>query len=407
MRTRSDEFDLAAELLALRPSPRAEFTAELDANLAAGFAKGKGGGDCARRFGLAQALRGISPRRLALPAAATTVAALVIATALIAVGQEGSSSSPRRIAAGANEPSRGTHDFSLLPKEASPAAAPPASESTSGGARTGSSAGFELSVAPPTAQNASASLHRHVERGAELVLRTAPSEIDASAQEVFAAVHAAHGIVLSSSIRGGSGRAHGSTADPHASFQLLIPSAHLSDTLASLSRIADVSARHESTLDITAPTISAGEQLDDAQARIDSLLAQLAGAESEAERATVEAELRSARRQATALRSNLDRLHQRAHFAQVSLRIESDHAIGSSSGPWGIDDAFGDAGHILSTAAAVAVIGIALIAPLAAIGLLAWLAHRAWVRRRRESALGRSAVEVWSATRVKPLPRAG
>lgn len=385
----SGNFDLAAELRALRPTPRSEFTAELDANLATRFAKGNDGGDRARRFGLAQALRGISPRRLVLPAAVAAFAAIVIATVLISVGQDGPS--PRQIAAGGNRASHGATNPSMALREASPtAASPPPGGSTlsSGGvAKVESTAGYEYSAAPPTAREALASGHRNVERGAQLVLRTAPSEVDADAQEVFAAVHAAHGIVLSSSIRGGTGQGHGNTADPSASFQLLIPSARLSDTLASLSRIADVGARHESTLDITAPTIGAGERLDDAQARVDSLLAQLAGAESEGERATVEVELQSARRQAAALRSNLERLRQRAHFAHVSLRIESGQAAQSGSGAWGIDDAFGDAGGILSTAAGVVVIGLALIAPLALIVLLAWLGNRTWVRHRRESAL--------------------
>lgn len=386
----SGNFDLAEELRALRPSPRSEFTAELDANLATGFAKGNGGGDRARRFGLAQALRGISPRRLALPAAAAAFAAIVIATVLISVGQDGPS--PRRIAAGGNKASHGATESSMALREASPTAASPLSGgstlSSGGVARGESTAGYEYSVAPPTAQEALASGHRNVERGAELVLRTAPSEVDADVQEVFAAVHAAHGIVLSSSIHGGTGQGHDNAGEPSANFQLLIPTAHLSDTLASLSRIADVSARHESTLDITAPTIGAGERLDDAQARVDGLLAQLAGAESEGERATVEVELRSARRQAAALRSNLERLRQRAHFAHVSLRIESSQTARSGSGLWGIDDAFGDAGHILSTAAGVAVIGLVFIAPFAVVVLLAWLANRAWVRHRRERALG-------------------
>jgi hypothetical protein len=91
-------------------------------------------------------------------------------------------------------------------------------------------------------------------------------------------VHAAKGIVLNSSIHDWTASAGNRAGEARAGFELLIPTARFGDTLASLARIADVRSRHESTLDITAPTIGVAERLDDAEARIDSLLAQLAGA---------------------------------------------------------------------------------------------------------------------------------
>ena len=117
------------------------------------------------------------------------------------------------------------------------------------------------------------------------------------------------------------------------------------------------------------------------------LLAQLAGAEVESERDAIEAELRGERRHAAHLRSQVARLHQRADFSRVSLRIEAGPSSGTSGGGWGIGDAWGDAGHILGIAAGVTVIGLAVVAPLALIVLLAWLAHHLWLRTRRERAL--------------------
>jgi hypothetical protein len=389
MRTRSDEFDLGAELEKLRPTPRTDFTAELDARVAAGFVKGDR--DRLHRVSrFAHALRGISPRRLVLPAVALAFAAITISTVLIAVGQGGSGSAPRKIAAGSDKaPHSGDEHFRSPP---APTAGPsPDASHLSGGAASagsGSTAGFEYSAAPPTSEAASGFSHRDVERAAELILRSAPGEVDANAQEVFAAVHAAHGIVLSSSIHGGIGQKRENAGGPSANFQLLVPTVRLSDTLASLSRIADVSARHESTLDITAPIVRTGDRLKDSEATIDGLLGQLASAESDGERAIVERQLRRERRNAAALRSHAEHLRQRGHFAHVSLRIESDRTAQSGSGSWGIDDAFDDAGHILSTAAGVAVIGLAAIGPLALIALLAWLGNRAWVRHRRERVLG-------------------
>jgi hypothetical protein len=96
--------------------------------------------------------------------------------------------------------------------------------------------------------------------------------------------------------------------------------------------------------------------------------------------------LRGERRHAARLRSRVARLHQRTDFSRVSLRIETG-ASASPGGAWGVDEALGDAGHILGIAAGVTVIGLAVIAPLALLCLLAWLAHRLWLRTRREHAL--------------------
>jgi hypothetical protein len=224
---------------------------------------------------------------------------------------------------------------------------------------------------------------RDVERSAEMVLGAEPDEIAGDAAEVFDAVHAANGIVLSSSITGGA------AGDAGARFDLLIPAAKLSDALADFSAIDGVVSRHEATDDITAPTVRTGEQLRDSRATIDGLLVQLAGADSDEERAAVEAELQAERRHAAALRSQAAELGRRANLSRVSLRIETGAgatAPDEDSG-WGIGDALDDAGHILGIAAGITVIAHAILAPLALILLLAWFFRRAWLRRARTRAL--------------------
>ncbi|HUC06507.1 MAG TPA: DUF4349 domain-containing protein, partial [Solirubrobacterales bacterium] len=188
----------------------------------------------------------------------------------------------------------------------------------------------------------------------------------------------ADGIVLHSSTSSGS--------NAGARFALLIPSAQLGDALAALSSIDEVSSRHEATDDITAPTVSAREELQDSRARIDTLLAQLSAAETETEAEAVEAELRGERRHAAELRGRLARLDRRTTYSRVSVRIASDPSA-DTGGAWGFDDAVGDAGRILAVAAAVTLVGLAIAAPFALIAFLAWLAHRLWLRTRRERAL--------------------
>jgi Domain of unknown function (DUF4349) len=393
MKTHRDDFDLTAELRALRPSPSATFADELDARVAAGFAKEE-----RSRKGpfsaIARAIREASLRRLVLPAGATALAALAIATAVVAVEQgrdSGSSGESALLSLNAekNPPAGGGEDTHFSDTPSTPSGGGPFSGRTAGGAgevSAGSSAGYQSGLTPQALVGAG---RRKVERDAELVLRSEPGEIGENANEVFVVVHTNRGIVLNSSIRDWTANAGNRAAEARANFQLLIPTSRLNDTLASLSRIADVRSRLESTLDITAPTVGVTEQLSDAEARIDSLLAQLAEAGSDEERAAVESELGRERRHAAALGAQLDRLRQRSHFARVSLRIESGQSgTDSGSGTWGVGDAVDDAGRILTIGAGVALIGIAVLAPLALIALLAWWANRAWMRRRGERALG-------------------
>ncbi|HEY3435903.1 MAG TPA: DUF4349 domain-containing protein, partial [Solirubrobacterales bacterium] len=174
-----------------------------------------------------------------------------------------------------------------------------------------------------------------------------------------------------------------------ARFELLLPSDDLGNALAALSAIDEVRSRHEATTDITAPTVDTAELLRDSQARIDSLLSQLEAAETEGEREAVETELRQERRHRARLRSSLQHLEHRASYSRVLLVIETgtEEESGTGGGTWGVDDALGDAGQILAVAAAVTVVGLAIVGPIALLALLAWLTHRAWVRRERRRVL--------------------
>jgi len=224
--------------------------------------------------------------------------------------------------------------------------------------------------------------HRAVERSAELVLAANPDDLGDDSSEVFEAVHAHDGIVMRSSTR------EGKPGEAAARFELLIPSAKLGDALAALSAIDEVRSRHEATDDITAPTVATGELLQDSKARVDSLLAQLEAAETESEREAVEAELAGERRHRARLRAQLQHLERRADYSRVLVRIETGASEESSGGgTWGVGDALDDAGKILAVAVAVTVVALAILGPIALIALLAWLTHRAWVRRERRRVL--------------------
>jgi hypothetical protein len=368
--------DLATELRALRPQPAPEFVTKLDARVAAGFEDGD-----ARANAFDRLLTWLRPtrRRLLTASAAGGIAAVALATVVVAIGLNGDGQTRLLIdsePSGTAAESKSTHDSGVQFSDTPPIATPE---------RAGGASSTQSSTAPP-AQNgpyAAQARDREVERSASIVLSTEPSEVRRASGEIFAAIHAVDGIVLRSSIEDGS-------EGGGASFELLVPSGRLGDALASFSEIAEVASRQESTADVTARTVGLEERLQDAQATVDSLLAQLAAAETEAERAAAEAELRAERRHVAALRSQLSDLRRRTNFAHVSLRITTSESGSPSSdedGSWGVGSALDDAGRILDVAAGVALVGLAVLAPIALIVLLARLARRRWLNASRQRAL--------------------
>ncbi len=382
---RSSEYeDVAVALAEVRPVPRADFASELDELVAAGFPRpSRFGGP--RLATIAARLRAPSPRRLLLTTSSTALAAIAIATVIVASNE--SASGPVALDRRPHQ----THFSEPNPTTSS------GSVPSSGAAVQGASAGVERSgessdsavqdtFSEPPDSNAIYGLsflgragHRDIERSAEIGLRADRADVADDSAKVFSAVHNARGIVLHSTTTAGRNAA--------AHFDLLIPSVRLGDALAAFSAIDEVRSRYEATDDITAPTVALGEQVQDSRARIDGLLSQLAAAETESERTAIEAQLQGERHQAAQLRSRLTRLHQRVDFSRVSLRIETGGSSTEPGGTWGIGDAWGDAGHILGIAAGVTIVGLALLGPLALICLLAWLGRRAWLQRARDRAL--------------------
>lgn len=381
MQPLSDQ-ELATELRAQRPSPEPEFATELDARVAAGFAD-----DGGRAGAFDRLLAWLRPtrRRLLTASAAGAVAAVAIATVVIAVGENRTEIQDTSVSSGAGssqtgaegaEPHHGGVQFSDVP---------PIVGSPDGNSASGDATATQMRAEPSSAPGpyASQTRDRAVERAASIVLLAEPGEVRRASTDVFSAVNAAGGIVLSSSIEDGA-----DAGDAH--FELLIPSGKLGDALASFSEIAEVASRQDSTTDVTARTVSLGERLQDGKATVDSLLAQLAAADSEAERAAAEAELRAERRHVASLRAQLNDLQRRTNFAHVSLRISTDDsaAPAGDDGSWGVGAALDDAGRFLEIAAGVALLGLAVLAPFALLALLAWLARRRWLAASRHRALG-------------------
>jgi hypothetical protein len=389
---------LIADLRALRPAPRPRFAAQLDERAAAGFPRRsrlspKSPPD------LLSAMRNKGParaRRLLLPAGGVAVAAIAVAVALVAMNQTEPSNSrlalpnragvPKHQSAVQNFDQSGRYGEGAESLGASAQARANAGSAHAGSAsaKAGEAEVIPFSRATTSSYNASRNLHRRdVERSAEITLGAEPEDVAGDAAKVFEAVHANDGIVIRSSTR------EGEVGEAGASFELLIPSARLGDALAAFSAIDEVRSRHDATADITHPTVTIAELLRESRARIDGLLRRLGEAETEGEREAIEAGLRQERRHAARLAVQLDHLHRRADFSRVFLQIETgDPKESTGGGAWDIDDALHDAGQVLAVAAALSVVVLAILGPIVLTALLAWLTHRAWVRRERRRVLG-------------------
>ena len=374
------EAEFGAELKQLRAEPRPEFAADLDARAAAGF--GGGRASAARKLGQAwDRFRSAPLRRQLMPAAASGLVAVVAATAIVASRGGNDETTIQTVA----QPSAGG---AAATQEALPA--PSVEEQAgrldeaapSGGA--GALAEKQATGSDDTGPFASGERHRFKETSAQLTLGTEAEQVQQVADDVFGVVGRYDGIVLSSSVQDGP------EGDAGATFEILIPGPRLSDALGDLSQIAEVRSRQESSLDITAPVVTVGEHLRDARAEVEGLLKQLANADTDEERASVEQQLRFQRSRVAALRARLSSLHRRANLSRVSLEVVTGDAAtfpGTVDDEWTLGDALHDAGRILAVAAGVTLIGLAVLAPIALLALMAWLIGRSWIRQSRERAL--------------------
>ncbi|MGZ8666357.1 MAG: DUF4349 domain-containing protein, partial [Solirubrobacterales bacterium] len=345
----------------------------------------------AGRFGgLPSWLGAVPPRRMLLGGAAGAFATVLIATAVVSIGGSGT---------GEVSDSDLPSDRLLSPSQATPGGS--AQDSAGAAGATGHSADTEfqdragIEAAParpapaapspsPSGPFASQQSRRAVERSARLVLGTDPEGVRPAADRVFATVGRYDGIVLRSSIRDGA------SGEAGADFSLLIPSDRLGAALTDLSSIAEVRSREETAQDITAPTVTVSDHLREARAEVEGLLEQLAGADSDSERAAIKEQLRFHQRRVATLRASLNDLRRRANFSRVSVQLlTGDAAVFPAAGEdrWTIGDAAADAVRILAIAAGVTLVGLAALGPIALLALLAWLGRRAWVRAGRERAL--------------------
>jgi hypothetical protein len=362
--------ELALLLAAERPQSSDRFAREMDARVERRFSRPEAvapaGGTPAR------------PRRRRLWTLApvwgggAVAAAIAIAIVLSSGGSgsptatEDSAAPPRAIAGAAT---------------ASTAAPTPAHGAVASSAS--SAPAQQLSKAPtpngPTPPNAG----RKIIQSSQLGLLTPSRRIDTVAQELFNVVGAEGGFVNRSSVTAGT------TPAAYAQFELSIPSGNLSQTMAQLSRLryASVASRTDNTQDVNNQYVGDQRALAQAQALRTALLKQLANAVTQQQIDSLGAQLRDANRQIASDEAAVRALNHAIDYSQVNVTIDPATPVPVAHKGFTIGKAAHDAGHVLTVAAGVALIALAVIVPLSLLVALGWWVISAVQRRRREQAL--------------------
>lgn len=364
-------------LVELRPVPEAEWADELDRKVARGF--GESVPESARprkeRWWRREWLR---------PLAVTAACGIVIVTVVALPGSGGDD----QVAGGGSVAAPETV-VSDTDGGAGSAGATSGEAERPGNVAGDEAAGSTGSVAGPGFSSPTVpGERRRVEYLASITLTAPPERIARVGDEVLRVTDRLGGYVANSSIsssdEGGGG-----------AYELKVPVDKLDDAMAELSKLAHVSSRSQNTQDITGSFRSARSQLREARTERESLLRQLALADTPNETASIRRRLDLVAGQIGNAKAALARVQRRANYATVSVNLTSDAdapgAGDDDDGTWTPGDAIDDAGRILEVAAGVLVIVLAAALPIALVVVLGGLAARAVVRRRRERALDAAA----------------
>ena len=257
--------------------------------------------------------------------------------------------------------------------------------SASGGAGGGAESSGGSMAAPETStdrsggglRSADARRQRAVERSAELTLSAPRRSLDRVASRVPDVAADLGGYVARSSVSSEGG----------GDFRLRVPTRQLDEAIQRLSRLGRVRNVSRNSLDITSTVVSRRARLTDARTERESLLRQLAEADTVNETESIRARLAIVSREIAAARNSLHRVRNRANFADLSITLVPASGDDQDEGAWTPGDAFDDALRVLEVVAGIAVMALAIVLPLLAVWLLAWLARRAVTRHRRERSL--------------------
>ena len=410
--------ELGALLTAERPEVDTEFARKLDEWAAAGFPRGSrpsaqpqsapaGGGGREGMRGLFDRLSAVPPRRILAPVAAFACLAVVASVSVSQVstdsgndpanstiatedtdssaavlGEAESAQSPAAEAAPGEGRAGAAQDTPEAPEaDAAPSPAAPEAVQSDGGAPIG---GSGAGATPPPPLTGTGAGEREIAQDVNLELSTEPEELRDVADGVLEVTDRHNGFVVSSNVSS-SAATDGVGASGTARFELQIPALQLQATISELSELAHVSSRSDGSVDITGQFKSAERRIAQLSAERDRLLAEIQEAEKDDRRSILRARLDTIRAQLGGAQRDLARAEQRVDLVPVTVTVSTDEP--ADDGNWSLDEALDDTVDVLTTVAGILLLSAAVLLPLGLIALLVALAWRRGVTRKREQAL--------------------
>ena len=361
----------ALSLRAERPTIGDDARARMDALFAERIAEERA---AVANPGPIRRLRGRFPARLSRPAPlAGALATLVV---VVGVAASLNDSLP------AGSPDAGVTPPALSVESAAGDIAPDSSRSMSKSAPE--SAGTEAPGSLVAAPNQSTSTIRRVERSGDLTLATPSSNVENVADDVIATTDRFNGFVESSSVSGGD------AGNASANFTLRLPSDRYQEALAALSGLAHVRERTQATQDITDSYERAADRLKSARAESNRLRAKLAATTDETQAKIVRARLRRAEASESARRREMQAMRNRVTNVTLGVTIVADETA-EIADQGTIAKALDKAGDILTQLAAIAIVSLAILAPLALLALAIRFGTRRLRRTRAEEVIDSAA----------------
>ena len=381
---------LVNDMRAERAAPDDEFGAALDHWAAAGFPRGRqprlsekatksDAGGRARLF-----LASLTPRRLAYAGgAAATLVVLVVGVSQIDFDSARDDSAG--VADGGNDvsvqqeavPDEGGSAAPVIDKAREQALEDVRSSAESAELGAAFNRGSSRLVQPTSGGLARGVEDRKVERNAQMTLAAPVDEVQDVTNEAIGVVESNGGIIESS-------QTSGTDEQARSTLQLAIPTRSLDTTLDQLSDLGDVKSLSEGTLDITRPFVDAKDRLAGLRAERESLYAQIKAADTPEELDQLRARLNALQNEIARAEADFDNVRRQAAISSVTLQITSE---GADEGDWSLEDALDDAGRVLTVAAGVALITLAVLLPIALIVAVIWFLTSAARNRSRENAL--------------------
>jgi hypothetical protein len=247
---------------------------------------------------------------------------------------------------------------------------------------TGSDA-YSSSLPPPGRDGggiARGTDERLIDASARLTLGAEAEEVQDVANRVIDVTDSYEGVVLNSQVTSDQ-------AGARASFTLEIPYRELDAALEDLSGLADVISLTEQGEDITARAVRTRRQLADVRDRIAQARIELIRADTREQRLIIKSQISSLEARADVIEQQLGGVKRQARFATVAVEVTSNGPDADEEGGWSLGDALADAGRVLEVIAGIALISLAVLAPLALLGVIAWLVISRMRARGRERAL--------------------